>query len=111
MPPLKPLRFTIRLPAEIVPLIDKRVKEELYHSMTAYFVGLAIWDCYFRNAHKLTGALMKEPHWIIDEVIAELVADFDKIPEDKRHGGWIEKRILALLKKKRDTKKRRKSAE
>jgi hypothetical protein len=109
MPPLKSQKLTISIPAELAPLMARRQKEEHYHSRSAYITGLIIWDCYFRHEHKLTGALMQEPQWVRDEVLAELVADFEKLPEDKRHGGWIEKRIISLLKKKRNQGKRGKN--
>jgi hypothetical protein len=109
MPPASALHFTVSVPDELGSLIKRRVAEEGYHSRSAYIAGLIIWDCYFRHEHKLTGELMREPQWVRDEVLAELVADFEKLPEDKRHGGWIEKRIIALLKKKRNQGKRGKN--
>lgn len=98
--PLKPVRITVNLPAEIADLVKRRVREEKYPSDSAYFVGLALFDLYARRPHLLTGELMREPQWLRDQVIAELVRDFDA--EAKRPGGWFEKMIDRLIAERRD---------
>ena len=92
---LKPVRITVNLPAEIADLVKRRVREEKYPSDSAYFVGLALFDLYARRPHLLTGELMREPQWLRDQIIAELVRDFDK-PE-KQTGGWFERMIEKLI--------------
>jgi hypothetical protein len=92
---LKSVRITVNVPGEIADLIKLRVREEKYPSDSAYFVGLALFDLYARRPHLLTGTLMREPQWLRDQVIAELVRDFDK--DGKRPGGWFENRIEELI--------------
>ena len=96
---LKPVRITVNLPAEIADLVKRRVREEKYPSDSAYFVGLALFDLYARRPHLLTGELMREPQWLRDQIIAELVRDFDK-PE-KQTGGWFERMIEKLIAERR----------
>ncbi len=96
--PLKPVRLTANLPAEVEPLVERRIKEEKYHSVSAYIVGLILFDLYARRPHLLTSSLMSEPQWVRDQVIAELVRDFDD-PEKAR--GWFEIRIEELMEERR----------
>jgi Arc/MetJ-type ribon-helix-helix transcriptional regulator len=93
--PLKSVRITVNVPGEISELIERRMKEEKYPSISAFFVGLALYDLYARKPHLLTGALMREPQYIRDEVIAELVRDFDNA--EKKPGSWFEHRIEELI--------------
>jgi Arc/MetJ-type ribon-helix-helix transcriptional regulator len=93
--PLKPFRVTTNIPGELQELVDRRVREERYPSISAYLVGLVLFDLYARKPHLLTGSLMREPQWLRDKVIAELVRDFDD-PETKP-GGWFEHRLEELI--------------
>jgi Arc/MetJ-type ribon-helix-helix transcriptional regulator len=97
--PLKPFRVTANLPGEIQELVDRRVKEEKYPSVSAYVVGLVLFDLHVRRRHLLTGELMREPQWLRDQVIAELVRDFDKL--EGKPGSWFEHRIEELLQQRR----------
>lgn len=97
--PLKPFRVTANLPGEIQELVDRRVKEERYPSVSAYLVGLVLFDLYARRPHLLTGSLMREPQWLRDQIIAELVRDFDSA--EAKPGGWFEHRIEELLQQQR----------
>jgi len=100
--PLKPFRVTTNIPGELQELVDRRVREERYPSISAYLVGLVLFDLYARKPHLLTGSLMREPQWLRDQVIAELVRDFDD-PESKP-GGWFEHRIEELIAQQREKK-------
>lgn len=93
--PLKSVRITVNVPGEISELIERRMKEEKYPSISAFFVGLALYDLYARKPHLLTGSLMREPQYIRDAVIAELVRDFDNA--EKKPGSWFEHRIEELI--------------
>ena len=93
--PLKPFRVTANLPGEIQDLIERRVREEKYPSLSAYLIGLVLFDLYARKPHLLTGTLMREPQWLRDQVIAELVRDFDDA--GAKPGGWFEHRIEELI--------------
>jgi hypothetical protein len=100
--PLKTFRAAANLPGEIQPLVAARVKEERYPSISAYITGLVLFDIYAHRPHWLTASLMREPQWVRDQVIAELVRDFDQ----EKTPGWFEKRvpeIMAELKAKHET--------
>jgi hypothetical protein len=101
--PLKPFRVTTNIPGELQELVDRRVKEERYPSISAYLVGLVLFDLYARRPHLLTGTLMREPQWLRDQVIAELVRDFDD-PESKP-GGWFEHRVEELIEQGKERRK------
>lgn len=102
--PLKPFRVTANLPGEIQALVERRVRDEKYPSHSAYLVGLVLFDLHCRRPHLLTGTLMREPQWIRDTVIAELVRDFDD--PTTRPGGWLEHRIAELVQQQRDAEKK-----
>jgi hypothetical protein len=53
-----------------------------------------MFDLYSRRPHWLTGALMKEPQWVRDQVISELVRDFDSA---QKGDGWFERRITEII--------------
>lgn len=91
-----PVRKTVNVPHDLWPLIERRIDEEKYHSISDYFIGLAIFDAFCRRKHKLTGELLREPQKVIDKVIEQLVRDFDD-PAVKRPGGWFEARIDELV--------------
>ncbi len=95
----KPVRISITLPAALIPLMRKRQKEERYHSLSDYIAGLGTFCAYCRREHKLTGPLFREPQWVIDKVMDQLVKDFDTLPPEERPGGWFEERIEELVTK------------
>lgn len=99
---LKPVRVTISVPPQLLALAKRRQEEERYHSFSDYLSGLMIFCAYCRRPHALTGPLMREPVWVIDKVIAKLVAEFDTLPPDERPGGWFEERVKELVKKAKD---------
>jgi hypothetical protein len=91
--PLKTFRVAANLPGEIEPLVQQRIKEERYPSLSAYIVGLVLFDIYAHRPHWLTASLMREPQWMRDEVIAELVRDFGT----GKSPGWFEKRVPEII--------------
>ena len=101
--PLKPFRVTANLPGEIEELFKRRVRDEKYPSESAYLVGLVLFDLHCRRPHLLTGVLMREPQWIRDKVIEELVRDFDD--PATRPGGWLEHRIEELVQQQKNKEK------
>lgn len=97
--PLKAARVTANLPGEITELVERRVREEKYPSTSAYLVGLVLFDLYAKRPHLLTACLMREPQWVRDQVIAEVVRDFDN---PAAHApGWFEHRIEELIQERR----------
>lgn len=99
--PLKPFRVTANLPGEIEELVSTRVHEEKYPSTSAYIAGLVLFDIYCRRKHLLTGELMREPQWLRDQIISEIVRDFDS--KEKRPGGWFEHRIQELITQRKES--------
>lgn len=93
---LKSVRITAHIPGELKSLMDVRVREENYPSVSAYLAGLVVFDLHCRGPHVLFGPLMSEPIEIRDAVIAELVRDFDK-PDLERGCEWLERRIADLV--------------
>lgn len=91
---LKPTRITANVPAELKDLIERRIKTEKYPSVSAYIVGLILFDLYCRRPHLMTGPLMRQPQFVRDEVIEQLVKDFE---EGNRPGGWFEHRVQELI--------------
>lgn len=100
--PQKTVRLVGYIPGEVQSLVKRRIKEEKYTSESAYVNGLVIFDLMCRRKHKVTAELMRQPQWVRDEVIAQLVRDYDK-PDADRPGGWfdrqIEERVAEALKK------------
>lgn len=95
MPLHKPEKATIRYPAELKPLIKKRMAEEHYRSESAYFNGLLLFDLTARCKHWLTAQIVNEPPEILDKVVAEIVRDFNHLP--RRDGGWFRGRVKELI--------------
>lgn len=93
---LKSFRIGASVPGELKEAIEARVKAERYPSISAYVVGLIIFDLYCRRPHLMTGPLMRQPQWVRDEVIEQLLKDFND-PDAKRGGGWFEHRIQELI--------------
>jgi hypothetical protein len=92
---LKSVRATANIPGELQPLIDRRMRDEKYPSLSAYIVGLILFDLYARRKHLMTAELMRQPQWVRDQIIQELVENFDK--PDTRPGSWFEHRIEELV--------------
>jgi hypothetical protein len=96
--PLKTFRLTGHLPGEIQELVSRRIKDLRYPTDSAYVNGLVLFDLFCKRDHRLTAPLMREPQWVRDKVIEQLVQDFDKPDIDlKRPGGWFEERIQELV--------------
>lgn len=93
--PLKPIRVTANLPGEVEAAVIERIREEKYPSVSAYIVGLVLFDLYSRRPHLMTSTLMREPQWLRDQAIAELVEAFHN--GGKGGLGWFEKRIDELI--------------
>jgi hypothetical protein len=94
---LKTVRVTANIPGELQPLIERRMRDERYPSLSAYIVGLILFDLYARRQHLMTAELMRQPQWVRDQIVAELVENFDKL--DTRPGSWFEHRIQELAEK------------
>jgi hypothetical protein len=102
--PLKTFRLTGHLPGEIQELVTRRIKDLRYPTDSAYVNGLVLFDLFCKRDHRLTAPLMREPQWVRDKVIEQLVQDFDRPDADhKRPGGWFEERIKEVV----DEEKRR----
>jgi hypothetical protein len=96
-----PYRFTVTVPAALMPLVRVRVKELRYKSLSAYVSGLIIFDLKRRTPtekgvpHHKTAPLMREPDWIRKAVFTQLAEDFGN--PDRRWPHGIEGRIDELI--------------
>lgn len=97
---LKRVPFTVQVPGELVDLMNKRVAEEHYASVSAYFVGLLLFDLSSRCRHWLTSQVMSEPPEILDKVVEEIIRDFPKQP--RRGGGWFRGRVKEIIDQQKD---------
>lgn len=107
MPHLKPVRLTINVPAQLIPLVKQRMTEEHYHSGSAYFVGLLIFDLVARSRHAITSSVMSDPPELQEKVYDEVVRDFNNTA--RTDSGWFRHRVEeARRKESRDKRKRKK---
>lgn len=97
------------MPGELKPMFKTRSKEERL-SDSAYARSCIFFDILCRRPHKVTGPLMREPQWIQDAVVAEIVKDYDKpgtpllrslraIQDGKEHEDttWLGARLKELV--------------
>jgi hypothetical protein len=96
---LKPDRHTATVPAELTPLMKRRMEDEHYPSMSNYLLGLILFDIYCRRKHKLTAPLFSEPPWVREKVVSQIIEDFKNGVRTGRAAeeGWFEKRLKQLI--------------
>ncbi len=108
---LKTFKLCGHLPLEMRPLINTRKKEEGFDSDSEYIRSLVFYDLLVRKRHSCTAPLMREPQWIQDAVIMEIVREFDnadsimaatlkKLATGQEHNtdkSWLEQRLNELI--------------
>lgn len=77
---LKPFRLTANIPRTLEPLIKRRMHDERYRSESMLVLGLIINDLLTKHPHRLTGPLLREPHWVVETFVQKLAEDFDSKP-------------------------------
>ncbi|MEA3212248.1 MAG: hypothetical protein QOE70_5305 [Chthoniobacter sp.] len=82
-------RYTVNTPPMLAEIIDKRVPECPYSSASAYFLGLAIFDCWSRREHRYTAKLMAQPPPIRDAAFERLATEF-KQRKGATTPGWFD---------------------
>lgn len=87
VPHLKPHRIPVSIPEELVPLVHERMKEEHYHSVSAFFVGLLLEDLLSGLPHEIAPQIMSDPHDVLDAVVVEIVREFPKRKRGKKLSG------------------------
>lgn len=55
-----------------MPEVHERMKEEHYHSMSAFFCGLLFEDLLKRTPHEFGPQIMSDPPEVQDAVVAEI---------------------------------------
>lgn len=78
VPHLKSHRIPVNIPEELVPLVHERMKEEHYHSMSAFFCGMLFEDLMGREPHEFGPQIMSDPQEVRDAVVDEIVREFPK---------------------------------
>lgn len=94
-PLLKRERMTANVPGALAALLPERIKHLGYHSKSDYIVGLIIFDIYCKQDHVLTAPLLKEPQWVVDAAISEIVKEFHL--KDSKPRGWFAHRLQELV--------------
>lgn len=92
--PLKSVRVTVNVPGALADLAKRRSLEERYPSLSAYFVGLLVFDLYARKKHQMTADLLRDPQALQDAVFDEIARDFDNLAT--KPGSWFKRRIEEL---------------
>ncbi len=82
-------RYTVNVPEVFAPVIEARIPEIPYDSASAYFLGLAIFDCWSRREHRYTAKLMAQPPKVRDAAFAKLAAKF-KEGKGAEKPGWFD---------------------
>lgn len=96
MPKSRTFDETFDVPPDLWPLVQRRIDEEQYDSISDYLVGLVILDRFGCYKHEMPRDLMREPHEIVYKVIEQLVRDFDD-PNVERSPRWFQTRISELV--------------
>lgn len=91
-----PIPHTIRIPDDMEARIQARWKDQEYPSITAYFIGLALYDLMCKCPHKVTAELMRKPQYVRDIIIREICEAFDS--KEEKPAAWMRKRFLELAK-------------
>jgi hypothetical protein len=95
---LKPWRPSANIPGELRAVIEKRILEQKYDGVAEYLLALIVFDLWAGRDHKLTGPLMREPSYIREAVLLEIIADLAKGDTgEKKPGGWFDKRLAELV--------------
>lgn len=71
---------TANLPGFLKPVIERQWKAEHYAGKSEYAVGLILWDIYSRQPHATTGTLMRQPSWMVDSFVRDLMAELGEPP-------------------------------
>lgn len=103
---LKPVRITVNIPAQLIPLVKTRMTEEHYHSASAYLVGLLLFDLVARSRHAITSTVMSDPPELQEKVFDEIVRDFNNT--NRTDSGWFRHRVEEARRKESREKKKRK---
>lgn len=91
---LKSARRTVTVPGIINDLIDKRMEQLGYDSVSGYLLGLVLYDLWCKKNHALTQKIVMEPNQDMkDAVFAEIAENFGK-PE--RPSSYFEHRLREL---------------
>lgn len=91
---LKSGRRNVTVPGIINGLIDKRIDQLGYDSVSGYLLGLVLYDLWCKKNHALTQKIVMEPNQDMrDAVFADIAESFDK-PE--RPSSYFEHRLREL---------------
>ncbi len=102
---LKPWRATANIPGEMREIIEERIAQLRYDGVAEYLLSVVVYDLYCGREHLLTGPLMREPKYIREAVLMELLDDVKSgANEGKKPGGWFEHRIKELVDQARKAK-------
>jgi hypothetical protein len=71
------------------------MKEEHYKSLPKFFLGLGLFDLSSRCKHWLTSQLLSEPDEVLDQVVEEIIRDFEN--KKRRDGGWFRARVTEII--------------
>lgn len=103
---MKFLRLTVNVPLSLAPMIMARIPECPYSGASAYFLALAIFDCWSRREHKLTTKLMALPGKAKDEAFVKIAEEFARQTEARAAGkttpeeqklGWFDHFIKRIV--------------
>lgn len=103
---MKFLRLTVNVPLSLAPMIMARIPECPYGGASAYFLALAIFDCWSRREHKLTTKLMALPGKAKDEAFVKIAEEFARQTEARAAGkttqeeqklGWFDHFIKRIV--------------
>src|SRR5262245_45344336 len=87
---LKPWRPSANIPGEMREIIEERVAQLRYEGVAEYILSVIVYDLYCGREHLLTGPLMREPKYIREAVLLELLEDVKNgATEAKKPGGWF----------------------
>lgn len=103
---MKFLRLTVNVPLSLAPMIMARIPECPYSGASAYFLALAIFDCWSRREHKLTTKLMVLPGKAKDEAFVKIAEEYARQTEARAAGketpeveklGWFDHFIKRIV--------------
>lgn len=95
---LKPSQKTIRIPEELLPLIEARMEKEGYRSLSDYVLALSLYDCWCEREHKVTAPIFAKPQRARDKVLAQVIEEFHTKKKTGRanDASWFDKRVREL---------------
>ena len=103
---MKYIRITVNVPLALAAMIKARIPECPYNGASAYFLALAIFDCWSRREHKLTTKLMALPGSAKDEAFARIADEYARQTEARKAGtakpeeqklGWFDHFIQRIV--------------